>query len=685
MKRLAAVGSIKLSYYIKNRVAPEVFERYSHIVSPTVNEERLDPTLSLPDFLFSEDSPAARGYQYLFSLCEGNDIALTAIELYLLCATDRRTLTLLQEVFGTKGAVLTMDMVGCISRPDEETIDHIPALRHAYWLVSTLLQADPQGDPISSPLSIDSRLGAYLSGDYAIDSALSPYVNLYPPVNPPPTAVLTSQRADELLPKLLEHQFSLVHISGDVSSGRTFFAHQMASRLNRGLLVVSFPALCKGDQLDANLWQKLLRELMLSDRLLCLQNFGLKEQATQESFRQLLRRIERDLVACGSPVFFTTNNKVKLTPFSDYVVFPVDIPTPTILQSETLWKLFAEQYLDTPHALPSRELASKMTLTAGQIERVMRLLSAQAPQPPWTSNMIFRLCYQVLDDGRYENIQLVTSTYTMEDLQVSDQHREVLQAICNQVAHQGIVLDQWGLRKKFPYGRCVSALFSGPPGTGKTMSAQVLSSTLGLDLYTVDLSQVTDKYIGETEKRLKQVFDQAEKSNMILFFDEADALLGKRTEVKDSKDKHANTEVAYLLQRMEAYQGIVIMATNQVRNIDSAFSRRFRYHLQFELPTEQLRRRLWEGLLSTIPCKNIDYDYLAKTFPLSGAQIKNIVLAAAYESAEKGSLGMQQLIFAIFSEQKKEGKLMLSGDFGSYGLMLHDKITATMSQASTYD
>ncbi len=270
------------------------------------------------------------------------------------------------------------------------------------------------------------------------------------------------------------------------------------------------------------------------------------------------------------------------------------------------------------------------------------------------------------------------TAYTWEDLQLEPALKAGLQAVCAQVEHQGLVLDEWGLRRRYPYGRCVSVLMSGPPGTGKTMTAQVLASRLGLELYKVDLSQIVDKYIGETEKRLKQVFDQAEKSNMILFFDEADALLGKRSEVKDAKDKYANTEVAYLLQRMEEYQGIVLMATNQAGSMDAAFVRRFRYHLVFTLPDEALRRKIWEDALAGIPSAGIQLDYLARQFQLSGAQIKNIALNGAYRAAADGGvLRMDHLVRAIFQELQKEGKVMLASEFGEYGVMLSEFLAET--------
>ena len=206
------------------------------------------------------------------------------------------------------------------------------------------------------------------------------------------------------------------------------------------------------------------------------------------------------------------------------------------------------------------------------------------------------------------------------------------------------------------------------------MAAQVLASRLGLELYKIDLSQVVDKYIGETEKRLKEVFDRAEKSNMILFFDEADALLGKRSEVKDAKDKYANTEVAYLLQRMEEYSGIVLMATNLVHNIDAAFVRRFRYHVSFALPGEGLRRQLWEDVLpDPVPQRSINLDYLAKTFELPGSQIKNIALNACYmAAADGGVLTMRHLVESICLERKKEGKVLLASEIGEYGDLFYE-------------
>ena len=203
----------------------------------------------------------------------------------------------------------------------------------------------------------------------------------------------------------------------------------------------------------------------------------------------------------------------------------------------------------------------------------------------------------------------------------------------------------------------------------------MLSSMLGLEIYKVDLSQIADKYIGETEKRLEQVFQRAENSNMILFFDEADALLGKRGEVKEGRDKYANAEVSFLLQRMEEYDGIVIMATNLAANIDKAFMRRFRFLVQFPMPDKKIRREIWESLLDseTIPKAFIDLDYLAEQFEISGANIKNIVWNALFRAAAaQEPLGMEHLVLSVHDEYRKLGKVWSSGDFGAYYYLVED-------------
>lgn len=211
-------------------------------------------------------------------------------------------------------------------------------------------------------------------------------------------------------------------------------------------------------------------------------------------------------------------------------------------------------------------------------------------------------------------------------------------------------------------------LFTGPPGTGKTMSAMVIAKELDFELYRIDLSRVVSKYIGETEKNLSDIFDQARLSGAILFFDEADALFGKRSEVKDSHDKYANMETSYLLQKMEEYDGLTILATNFSQNMDDAFTRRIQYIIKFPFPDETQRLQLWKSSIpSELPIENIDFEYLARTFELTGGPIKNIVLTAAFLAANEGTpLSMKHLIEGVIQEYKKTGKVLLKDRLGPY-------------------
>ncbi|PYS75483.1 MAG: ATP-binding protein, partial [Acidobacteria bacterium] len=210
---------------------------------------------------------------------------------------------------------------------------------------------------------------------------------------------------------------------------------------------------------------------------------------------------------------------------------------------------------------------------------------------------------------------------------------------------------------------------SGASGTGKTMTAGVIAGGLGLDLYKIDLSCVVSKYIGETEKNLDRIFGSAQASNAILFFDEADALFGKRSEVKDAHDRYANIEVAYLLQKMEEHEGAVILASNLSKNIDNAFSRRMHYVVEFPLPDEHYRERLWRGMFpAEAPVgADVDFPYLAKQFPLAGGDIRNVALGAAFLAARDGqAITMRQLVRALARQMMKQGRSPSPIDFKQY-------------------
>jgi SpoVK/Ycf46/Vps4 family AAA+-type ATPase len=234
------------------------------------------------------------------------------------------------------------------------------------------------------------------------------------------------------------------------------------------------------------------------------------------------------------------------------------------------------------------------------------------------------------------------------------------------------VYDDWGFASLAPLGRGLSALFAGPSGTGKTMAAQVVARSLGRELYRVDLAGLVNKYIGETEKRLKMVFDACERSAVILFFDEADALFGQRTQVKDAHDRFANIQIDYLLQRMEQFDGIAILATNRKTDLDTAFLRRLRFIVDFLPPGLNERRRLWRiALPERSPSGEeilgaIDWDFLAANLNMTGAEIKSAALAAAFRARAEGTrIAMPHVMGAARREMAKHGMVLRAGEFGA--------------------
>ena len=260
----------------------------------------------------------------------------------------------------------------------------------------------------------------------------------------------------------------------------------------------------------------------------------------------------------------------------------------------------------------------------------------------------------------------ISLKYRWDDIILPSDRTQQLREICNHVKYRDRVYSEWGFDRKLAMGKGLCVLFAGPSGTGKTMSADIIAGELGLDLYKIDLSSVVSKYIGETEKNLSRIFDEAETSNAILFFDEADALFGKRSEVKDSHDRYANIETGYLLQRMEEYEGIVILASNFRKNMDEAFIRRLHFTVEFPFPNEEDRFRIWQNVwpAATPREPDLDLEFLARRFQVTGGNIRNIALSAAFLAADDtGIIGMQHLVRATQREYQKMGKLVSESDF----------------------
>ncbi len=258
---------------------------------------------------------------------------------------------------------------------------------------------------------------------------------------------------------------------------------------------------------------------------------------------------------------------------------------------------------------------------------------------------------------------------TWDDLVLPDEVGEQLRELASRARFRDVVLDDWGMGRTSIKGRGMTALFAGDSGTGKTMSAEVMANDLGLDLYVIDLSTVIDKYVGETEKNLDRIFSEADRVNGVLLFDEADAVFGKRSDVKDSHDRYANVEVAYLLQRMELFDGVAILTTNLRANLDEAFTRRLDAVVDFPVPDDDGRLHLWQKHLPPDVPRGDDLDlgFLSRQFKFSGGNIRNVALAGAYLAAAEGNpLSMAHLIHGTAREYQKLGRMCVESEFGPY-------------------
>ncbi len=353
----------------------------------------------------------------------------------------------------------------------------------------------------------------------------------------------------------------------------------------------------------------------------------------------------------------------------------IDFPLPDATMRGELWsERLARSRAQVPHD-DAVLLAESFRFDAGAIDRAVArsLASARwrdAAQPQVEPADVF-------DGARAEAARALPryatrlpAAFAWDDIVLPSDQLGQLRELCDRVRYRRTVLDAWGFASRLTLGKGTAALFAGPAGSGKTMGAQVIAAALGgLDLYRVEIPAVVSKYIGETEKALEQVFREAQGTSAILFFDEADALFGKRSEVKDAHDRYANIEVAYLLQALENYDGLTILATNFRHNMDDAFVRRLAFIVNFPYPEEAERQRLWErGWPAATPLgDDLDVGFLARQFKLTGGDIRNAALAAAFAAAANGGrVTMAHVIRGVGREYQKLGRVCADSDFGPY-------------------
>jgi hypothetical protein len=411
-------------------------------------------------------------------------------------------------------------------------------------------------------------------------------------------------------------------------------------------------------------------EVMAEAALLCaLEGLELAFEGAEDLEPAERARVLRALDGRTDRTLLVAGDRRAATQIGERTALLFEVPMPDIHERERAWR-------ELTGAGEAADVAAKFRLSMGQITE-----AAEAAKLAAAGHGLDRPTGAELDFGARqasssrlgELAQRLSPGWGWEDLIVPVKQLEQLQSISAYLRHRDRVLTDWGYERIVPRSQGLKALFAGESGTGKTMAAQVLAKELGLELYRVDLATIVSKYIGETEKNLDRIFAAADGSNAILFFDEADALFGKRSEVSDSHDRYANIEVAYLLQKMEGYAGAVILATNFRRNIDDAFLRRLDFVIDFPFPEPEDRIRIWHKLLpDEAPLGDeVDVDFLATRFKLSGGAIRNCTLSAAFQAADDGDvIEMRHLVRAVALEYGKLGRLTLETDFEQFHPMI---------------
>lgn len=471
------------------------------------------------------------------------------------------------------------------------------------------------------------------------------------------------------------------YFQGAEDLAKILTAQALASEVGTTLVSANLAQMLAAKEDCEQILLLLLREVWFQRAILYLEGMdALRSDERTLSYHYLLNELHK------TPGIVILSGTQPLMPSAialSYII-PVPFAMPNFSERRACWQahLTAANIVLSEPALNS--LADRFRLMPGQIASAvvdagsrsrwqMAISNPDSSKSSVTLGDLFSAARSQSGHNLEGLARKIEPIYTWDDIVLPDDARTQLQEMYQWVVHRHKVLHEWGFGRKLAYGRGVSALFAGPSGTGKTMSAEIIAKALGLDLYKINLSSVVSKYIGETEKNLERIFTAAENANAILFFDEADALFGKRSEVRDAHDRYANIEIAYLLQRMEQYEGITILATNLRQNIDDAFLRRLQFIIEFPFPDEERRRQIWEILMPKEAPRDeaIDYEFLAKQFRFTGGNIKNIVLKAAFLAATGGGcITMEYLVRATWRESQKIGQAIGKNDFGKYAEML---------------
>ncbi|RZN38370.1 MAG: ATP-binding protein, partial [Methanophagales archaeon ANME-1-THS] len=457
-------------------------------------------------------------------------------------------------------------------------------------------------------------------------------------------------------------------LQGPYGAGKKMVAHGICKELGIPLLTVDLAALLTREADIEAVSSSVFREALLQDSAVYLEHFErlLSEDVKNPGYRDIVVKAFEDFrglvfIASEAPFELGVNVQKRLV--------KLEIPVPDYGLRKQIWAKYLNGIVSDEEV---SALATKFKFTGGQIKDAIasaEKLALLHERETLTLDELYEGCRTQSNQKLVMLATRIKPKYTWNDIVLPKDKLEQLKEVKNYITYKGVVYHDWGFDTKLSLGKGLNVLFSGPSGTGKTMAAEVIASELHLDLYKIDLSMVVSKYIGETEKNLSHIFKEAEQSNAILFFDEADALFGKRSEVRDSHDRYANIEISYLLQKMEENEGIVILATNLSQNIDDAFKRRMHFTIEFPFPEEEYRYKIWKSLFpkEAPRADDIDFEFLAKKLVIAGGNIKNIVVTAAFLAAEDSRvITMEHIIKATKREFQKIGKVCSPSEFGKY-------------------
>jgi hypothetical protein len=511
---------------------------------------------------------------------------------------------------------------------------------------------------VHSPLRIDQAVVDFLAGQPASEPRLLALAEPLPRAGTlAPSQLRLAERIAHVWRSSADALPIIQLVAARVDSAGRAIAAAACDALGLGLTALSAAALpIAADDLDTVL-RLAERHVMLGGGavLLIAEAPGEPEPAREAAIVRLIECLDVPLIVTGG-----RRRRGGLRPILSF-----DVAKPTVAEQQAIWRAALGETVATLPA--ARTFATQFQLEPGAIAAACADARARlALESPEAEPVAQALVAAVWDSCRMQArprlddlAQRIEVSADWDDLILPEPQREVLRAIAAQVRHRGTVQQDWGFAAQGERGLGLAALFVGSSGTGKTMAAEVLARHLHLDLYRVDLSAVVSKYIGETEKNLRRVFDAAEEGGVVLLFDEADALFGKRTEVRDSHDRYANVEVSYLLQRVEAYRGLAILTTNMKEALDSAFLRRLRFIVTFPFPDAAARARIWESVFPpAAPRRGLDLARLAQ-LSVSGGQIRSIALNAAYLAAEAGGpVTMAEILTAARHEYGKAEKTL---------------------------